>query len=868
LKKILAKESDMNTLLRLALLLVIVTSGLHAQSNNPVADPTATVSVGQARFTILTPAMIRMEWSSSGQFEDDPSLVFINRRLPVPVFAREEKDGWLLLKTEKLTLKYRKGPGPFIADNLEVRLVVNGKEVVWKPGTEDRGNLKGTTRTLDGVEGATNLEPGLLSRDGWVVVDDSERPLFDSSDWPWVRPRPEGKKQDLYFFGYGHDYKKALHDFTLVAGKIPMPPRFAFGFWWSRYWAYTDEEFKQLVREFEIYNVPLDVLVIDMDWHLTFNMRWDKEEKDQAGQTLGWTGYTWDRNYFPDPKGFLDWCDTRGLKTPLNLHPASGIQPHEDQYPAMARAMGMDPSKKQYVPFDIVDKKFATNYFDLVIHPLEKQGIDFWWLDWQQWGTTKIPGVTPTWWLNYVFFTDMGRAAHARPLLFHRWGGLGNHRYQIGFSGDVISVWQSLKFQPYFTATASNVGFGYWSHDIGGHMPGTITPELYTRWIQWGAFSPIIRTHTTKNPGSERRIWAYPTDAFLAMRDAVRLRYGLIPYIYTMARHAYETGEAICRPMYYDYPEASEAYEFTGQYMFGDQMLVAPIVGPVDSVTMLASVRLWVPPGEWVEWFTGAKLTGPQVVERQFAVDDIPVYLKAGAIIPMQPEMKNTGEKPVDPLIITVVPGPESEFSLYEDAGNSIGYQRGEFSRTGIRTLSGGSGEMIVRIGPSNGEYPGRLKFRGYEICIPGVMPPSGVTCNGLDLRFSHPAGQPGWSYNGTIGELRVRTGPIATDTKTEIVLNGITLLPPGSTGLRGKLARMRRVMPLLNNLWPKEWSPELLVTLAQTGNRLSVWPEKAQSEITGLKDKLPDLINEIRRLSIDEGVKAKVLGHLRGIEK
>ena len=206
---------------------------------------------------------------------------------------------------------------------------------------------------------------------------------------------------------------------------------------------------------------------------------------------------------------FLDRLHADHLKTSLNLHPASGIQPWEAAYPAMARAMGIDPATKQYVPYDITNKKFAENYFNLVLHPLEKQGIDFWWLDWQQEQNTKMAGVTPTWWINYVQFTDQEREGK-RPILFHRWGGLGNHRYQIGFSGDTVSVWDSLAFQPWFTATAANVGYAYWSHDIGGHMPGAVDPELFTRWVEFGAFSPILRTHTTKNPESERRIWAYP----------------------------------------------------------------------------------------------------------------------------------------------------------------------------------------------------------------------------------------------------------------------------------------------------------------------------------------------------------------------
>ena len=138
----------------------------------------------------------------------------------------------------------------------------------------------------------------------------------------------------------------------------------------------------------------------------------------------------------------------------------------------------------------------------------------------------------PTFWLGYVFFTDQAREGK-RPLMLNRWGGLGEHRYQIGFSGDTISVWSSLAFQPWFTATAANVGYAYWSHDIGGHMPGAVDPELYTRWVQFGVFAPVLRTHTTKNPEAERRIWAYPEPYSGIMRSDFDLRYSLVPYIYT-----------------------------------------------------------------------------------------------------------------------------------------------------------------------------------------------------------------------------------------------------------------------------------------------------------------------------------------------
>ena len=653
---------------------------------NPVADAKAVVVVGKARFTVLTPELIRMEWAADGKFEDRASFVFLNRRMPAPKFEKTVgNDGKLTIKTGAVTLQYASsGDGKFTAENLSIALMVDGKDVVWHPGQTDPENLQGTTRTLDGARGEKTREPieqGLVSRAGWAVVDDSTRPLFDAADfsfregerspWPWVVLRPAGERQDWYFFGYGHDYKKALGDYVKVAGRIPLPPRFAFGAWWSRYWDYTDQELDELVKGFRDNNVPLDVLVIDMGWHISREQLEAKGEKDQSDHGLGWSGYTWNPVLFPDPDDFLKKMHAEGLKATLNLHPASGVEPWERAYPEMARAMGIDPATHKYVPFDITDKKFATNYMNLLHHPLERQGIDFWWLDWQQEQKTSLPGVMPTWWLNYVHFTDQQREGK-RPLLFHRWGGLGNHRYQIGFSGDTVSVWESLAFQPWFTATAANVGYAYWSHDIGGHMPGAVDPELYTRWVQFGAFSPILRTHTTKNVEAERRVWAYPEPYSSVLRQTFQLRYAMEPYTYTEARRTYDTGVAFVRPLYYDWPESSEAYTAKNEYLFGDQMIAAPVTSPADKITGLATEPVWLPKGEWIEWPTGRHVAGPAKVERAFSIDQTPVYVKAGAIVPMQPPMLSTGEKPVDPLIVNVWPlaeGAESSYAVYEDSG-------------------------------------------------------------------------------------------------------------------------------------------------------------------------------------------------------
>jgi len=864
------------------------------ENYDPVADPRAVVKFGNARFTVMTSRLIRMEWAADGKFENHASLVFLIRNLPVPKFTQTiiEMGAQRILKieTDALKLTYKPlvpGGGKLNEENLEIDFTLNGQRVVWHPGMADTGNLLGTTRTLDGADGDKTKEPigpGLVSRDGWVVVDDSERPLFDSADfsfakgeqsiWPWVMERPAGDRQDWYFFGYGHDYKAALGDFVRVAGRIPLPPRFAFGVWWSRYWAYSDQELNDLVRDFRENDVPLDVLVIDMDWHPTFGVKWWEDRKDASGHTLGWSGYSWNHLLFPDPDDFLKQLHADGLKMTLNVHPASGVQPWEDHYPEMARAMGIDPATKQYVPFDITDKKFATNYMDLIHHPLERQGIDFWWLDWQQEANTKEAGVNPTWWLNYVHFTDQAREGK-RPLLFHRWGGLGNHRYEIGFSGDTISVWESLAFQPWFTATAANVGYAYWSHDIGGHMPGVVDPELFTRWVQFGAFSPILRTHTTKNPDAERRIWAYPEPYSDILRDTYHLRYALQPYIYTEARRTYDTGVAFLRPLYYDWPEADEAYTAKNEYMFGENMIAAPVVSAVDPATQLAGETIWLPQGEWIEWPTGKHFAGPAKIQRKFSIQQIPVYVRAGAIVPMEPEMRYTGEKPVDPLIVNVFPladGQRSAYTVYEDASNTRAYESGEAAWTDLRAARKGN-DVTVEIAPVRGGYPGMPRARGYEVRLPGDWPPETVTVNGAAVRYAAKSGVPAWRYEGNAltTVITISRMPVTSRVIVRVHRDAALAERAGELdGFAGLMTRLHEAYDSLNQTWPLGWSPDALVDAMQSGDRLTYRPEDAVAEILHLHDVLPAALAAVQDMAkpMDEKAQQRVLEIVGGDAK
>jgi hypothetical protein len=748
------------TLATLLSALAVMSRPAPSPAANPRPHPDAVVAIGPARFTVLTAGLIRMEWSADAAFEDRASFAFVNRHLPVPRYRVLRDDDELRIITDRLALRYLPDGKPFGPDNLSIAVRVGKQTTRWTPGTPNRGNLRGTTRTLDGVSGACSLEPGLISRDGWTLVDDSQRLLFDDAPPHWAVPRSPAKSLDWYFFAYGLDYPQALRDFTAVAGPIPLPPRWAFGAWWSRYWAYSDDELKTLVGEFDAHDVPLDVLVIDMDWHLD-----------------GWTGYSWNPQFFPDPAGFLDWTEKQGLKATLNLHPHDGVGGHEARFAEFARAVGQDPQQIDRVPFDCADPDYMRAYFEILHHPKERMGVDFWWLDWQQGEASRIPGLDPLFWLNHLHWRDMATnpdRAGKRPLIFSRWGGLGNHRYQIGFSGDTFCNWASLAFQPYFTATAGNVGFAYWSHDIGGHQPGPVDPELYTRWVQFGVFSPILRTHTTKNPAAERRIWEFPKPYVEAMRAAFKLRYELIPYIYTMARKCYDTGMPLCRPLYYHWPELAEAYEHPGQYMFGDDLLVAPVTKPANAVTGYADQKVWLPPGRWINWFTDDMYDGPCTAYVQVGLDEIPVFARAGAIIPAARAGNRSHQASNDLVVLHVFPGKSGEAVLYEDDGEASDYRsKGSRSTRFSAEYVGDAYEISIQ--PTEGAAEQDLADRAFEFrChtfFAEFLLADSVILNGRPVEEASSPGEPGWCYDVDRMQFVVRTPRLPVDTAHQLKL-------------------------------------------------------------------------------------------------
>lgn len=666
------------------------------------------------RITMITPRLIRME---QGAFVDDATQCVVCRDFGKVNYSVRKSEAALDICTDFLHIIIETGK-EFSNETVQI-LSLTSPGFLWKYGQKPLVNLGGTTSTLDKVNGSCTLEDGVCSQDGYTFFSDSEsaRILGDG----WFAKRDAGT--DVYFFGYGHDYTACVQDYTRLTGGPGLLPSFALGNWWSRYWQYTEEEYISLMDRFQQEDVPISVSIVDMDWHLTAGENRTYHE--------GWTGYTWNRNLFPDYRRFLRGLADRNLKTALNLHPAQGIRNYEEQYEKFAEAMGVSREERKTIPFNCLSVDFLKTYFEVLLFPYERDGVDFWWIDWQQGNDYRrivgdsfneegLSNITPLWMLNHMHYLASKRNGK-RGMIFSRYAGYGSQRYPIGFSGDTVISWASLDFQAYFTSTAANIGYGWWSHDIGGHYGGIRDDELTARWIQLGVFSPIFRLHSTENPFLGREPWNYNRRVEMVIKDFMRLRHCLFPYLYTMNHISAERFLPLVRPMYHMNPEDKDAYTVKNEYWFGTELIVSPITSPADSCTGMGSAETWLPEGVFVDAMTGVVYKGNRTIRMFRPLEQIPAFLKAGGIIPLQAHhMHDNHLGKSNEITLLIAPGANGSFTLYEDDGETLNYLKGEFAETRF-TYHENVDHATLIMHPSSGMLSLIPQVRNIKVMLRGV---------------------------------------------------------------------------------------------------------------------------------------------------
>lgn len=709
---------------------------------------------GNARFTVITEGVVRMEYSERGEFLDDPTL-FAARENTTDAFFSDISET-LTVKTEKFTLTY-KGTDPFSKENLYCRIHTAGIDTVWHHGDELKNNLKGTLTTLDGVDGDRPLPDGIISTDGFYVIDDSGKPFLKNG---WVENRCESHKSDLYLFAYGLDFKAALKDLAKVSGEFPLPRKCIFGSWYSRWWKYTSEEFLDLVDQYDKNDFPLDIMVMDMDWHY---QDWGHNEGEpfalygygHAGQNLGWTGYTWNRTVIPDPKALLDELKERKIKAVLNDHPADGLRDHDDGYDDFIAELDKKGYKEEVpdIPEKISDreknnidrnvKNFRFNagspvymdaFFNYALSRIEDYGVEFWWLDWQQDyiypSVNKIKDLPHLPWLNHLYYEHSKRNGK-RGASFSRWGGIGDHKHPAYFSGDSVSGWETLAFEVKMTATASNAGCFWWSHDIGGFMdpvPGGQS-ENYVRWVQFGAMSASLRLHMNGVEGFDRRPWTWGEPYCSAMRKAFHLRSELFPYIYSSAAESSFNALPFIRPLYYEAPNEKYAYEYPTTYFLGSHLIVSPVCSPAKD-DGAARTDLWLPEGCWVNMFTGEYFeSGIHTVES--SLDTFPLFCRVNTPIVTRPYTSRMTFDPLTDIYVDVYchKNGKGTFILYEDDGETELYKDGHKRETFI-TYESSDGSHKITFTPQS-TYNDAPKTRNITVKIHNTDCPESLMGDG-----------------------------------------------------------------------------------------------------------------------------------------
>ena len=657
--------------------------------NNLVSKP-QTVFKGQFyRITILSDLLVRLEFSPEGYFEDRPTEFAKFRNFPIPQMKVDQNEKYLDITTKYFNLRYDKEK-PFNGNKyspdsvLKIKILETGKE--WYYGHPEARNYGGIITNLDKTVDPflENVEvmdfkhvkkkvqdlfigksKGLYSTDGFVSIDDSTSSFLAEDGTLIFNDR---KRTDIYVFAYNRDFGNCLQSYFMLTGMPPLIPRYALGIWWNKSDYYSFDDIQKLMSDFNRNKIPMSVLLLGDNWHL----------KDKSNLQRFNSGFTFNRELFFKPAEFTKYLHDRGVRVGVSLDPSEGIHPHEPRFSEIAKAIGS--SDKQTIPFNAFDRTLIISYLEQLIDPLYKQGVDFFWINYRNLRDRKTNDA-----LNYYHFVDCTKMEGLRPMILSRPSTFAPHLFPIHYSGETLVSWNTLKELPFFNSTASNLGLSWWSHDVGGYKDGVEDTELYTRYVQYGTFSPIFRFAAKYGRYYKREPWKWDVKTTHIVSQYCQMRQRLIPYLYSEAYKYHKIGLPLIQPLYYQYPEIYDEVDYKNEYFFGSELLVAPITKAKDKVMNRSVERIFLPKGTWYDFKTGKKYLGNKRYILFYKDEDYPVFARDGSIICMGDLGENINDvSSPETMEIHIFPGKSNQYNLYEDDGYSNLHNEGYYLLTRV----------------------------------------------------------------------------------------------------------------------------------------------------------------------------------------
>ena len=701
-----------------------------------------TAGKAKVRVTVFRDGIFRVRVAPAGAFPKDFSWAVIEISQPPAVKIDDSKEE-VRITTGNTTARIHKSPllidfvnqkgEVLVADNPDLPMGwADGAVCVWKRMPQDEGyyglgdkagpmNRRDRAFTMwntDAYAWQESTDPlyktipffiGLRKGLAYgIFFDNTWRSSFDfgKKAHDWYSFGAEGGEINYYFFA-GPTPKKIVEDYTDLVGHTPLPPLWTLGFQQSRYSYEPESRVYEIAKTFRDKKIPADALYLDIDY--------------QNGNAP----FTVDRNKFPTFEKMVTDLTAQGFHTVLitDLHVKKdsdhGYTPYDTgakQDDFVKRADGsvfvgtVWPGDSVFPDFTLTR---ARDWWGGLYKNFVDMGVSGFWNDMNE--PSVFLTATKTMPLDVRHRLDDGTALphlaihnvygmenvrgtsegllklrpNERPFVLTRAAYAGAQRYAATWTGDNVSVWNHLSMSTPMLLSMGISGYGMVGDDIGG-FAGSPKPELLTRWIETGAFNPIYRDHTAKGT-NDQEPWVHGKKHEMIRKRFIEERYRLLPYIYTSVEEMARTGIPLMRPLLLEYPDLPEFFGDDHEYLFGPDLFVSPVTTELQDVKVVQ-----LPPGIWFNYWTGEKSSEGELIKMQPALDELPVYVRAGSIVPRQPLVQNTSVTPMGPLELRVYPGPDCKGSLYQDDGHSLNFEKGEFLRVNYSCEAGGTGVKIA----------------------------------------------------------------------------------------------------------------------------------------------------------------------------
>ncbi|MDE3178106.1 MAG: glycoside hydrolase family 31 protein [Acidobacteriota bacterium] len=721
---------------------------------------------GAMKIEVLTPRVMRVIYSPDGLFENHPDPMIAQTSWPPAQFSMQSSAKDYTLSTGELRAVVAKSDGHITfedaagktllregGDNggkLMTPAVVNGEktyhaseyffpsqgEAFYGLGQHQAGVWDYSGESVELSQDNTNISiPFFVSSLGYGVFWNNPSVTRFNDRFAQHLFLYAAVADDIdYYFMYGPKLDDVIADYRSLTGEAPLLPKWAYGFWQCKNRYNSEAEILAAAAKYRQLGIPVDNIVQDWFW-------WTK---------MG--SFVFNKNY-PDPKAMVDTLHREHFHVMISVWPSfvPGTQPFET-FERNGWFIHKNSASASWLPgaglYDAFNPKARKYYWSLIDSNLFRLGFDAWWLDTDEpesfeeqnimlhahtamGSGARYADLYPLMHTMGVYQGQRSAEPDKRVFILSRSAAAGMQRNSaVAWSGDVFSTWAAFKRQVPAGLNYSISGLPYWTTDIGGFIWGDPAKpafrKLVVRWFEYGAFCPVFRLHGTR-AGNLNELWTYGPQAQSIMVKYDKLRYRLLPYIYSLAWRVTNQGYTLMRPLVMNYPADERARETGSQFMFGPALMVSPVTDP-DVQTR----RIYLPQGNWFDFWTGLKVEGGQFITASAPLETIPVYVPAGSIIPMGPVMQYTGQKPEDPIEIRVYPGASGDFTLYDDDGATYDYQKGAYATIPIHW---DDAAQKLTIGNRKGSYPAMLRKRTFRV----VWVSEG---HGNGLAAAHPADQ------------------------------------------------------------------------------------------------------------------------------